>query len=465
MAMFTTHGILTGVRLMTPNETFKKLQQLNICLKKMILKKKNTDRIINGGGEEIDFSDPLMCANGKRMRVFSKRDIEKDLFGGSVVRNLSEQMEEHGIGGCYVENNRTVYRISQLERNQIAQKICDTFHPKVRLECEKMQIFVVNNLKGGGGKSTFTVNVGSALATALNQSLRVGIIDLDPQGSTTDILLPYLHDLNPDALSAGDLLMHNFEPLEFDEGETYEQVCRDAFLPTNTPNVRVLPASEGDTAFDYTSKAAAYAAAQEGKPYSVAPYFSRILEAVQDEFDVILIDTPPQLNEASYGALFCATSSIMPLKPSQNDRDSTSKYAAQLPSMYKSLASQGHSGYDAVKMVLMGYMESSRAERNFQQELSYLLQGDMLTPFKHSEALKVCSEAFKTAFELSASEYAKTDTDTKKTAYGSRVQLESMQENVIEIAEDIEIILNEVWANQRRVAGVKNEDDVVLEEL
>ncbi len=465
MSMLTTERLLSGVRLMTPNETFKKLQRIKLSLHQLIKKKKETDRIVNGGSIDIDFSDPLMCSNGKRQRVFSKRDIEKDLFGGSTIRNLSEQMDKHGIGGCYIENNRTVWRVSQLERNQIAQRICNTFHPKVRLDCEKVQIFVINNLKGGGGKSTFTVSVGSALATALTQSLRVGIIDLDPQGSTTDILVPNLSELNPDSLSIGDLLMHNFEPLVFDEGETYEQCCRDAFLETNIPNVRICPALPTDTAFDYQSKAAAYEAAQGGKPYSVANLFQPIIDAVKDEFDVIIIDTPPQLNEASFGAFFCATSSIIPLRPSQNDRDSTSKYAEQLPEMYRNLVQQGHKGYDAVKMVVMSYMESSRAEREFKEDLHSLLQGDMLTPFKHSEAVKVCAEAFKTVFELSPSEYAKVDSESSKAAYGSRAQIEQAQENIINIAKEVEVILNTVWENQRKAAGVKNELDEQVEEL
>lgn len=454
-------NLCSGARLMSPNDTFQKLQRIHLSFKTIINKAKDTTNTLNNVDSDLpDMSDPLMCSNGKRQRTFTKADIEKDLFNGVAQRKLQDTMHRLGIGGVYVNNmGRTVWSVSQEQRNQIAQQVCKTFLPKKRLECEKMQILLVNSLKGGGGKTSLALALAGALATGLNQSLRIGVIDLDPQGSTTDVMLPYLDVLHPDSLSVGDLLMHQFEPLEFDEGETFEQCVRDTFLKANIPNLSILPARETDTAFDYASKYHAQAG------YHAADSLEPILAAVQDDFDIILIDTPPVLNEAAFGAHYLATSSIIPLRASQNDRDSTAKYARQLPELYRKMHERGHQGYDAIMLATTNVTETSRSETQLVSDLTSLLGADMLPSFKTSEAVRACADSFKTIFELNPSEYGKIDSSTNKTALGSRAQLANAQANVMSIALEVEKVINSVWDNQRKLAGQQNETDLMLEEL
>lgn len=450
-------NFMTSVKMMSPQETFKKLQSVNLAFQKIIFEKKRIEQIATSSEAEVETFDPLMCSNGKRMRVFSKSEILDDLFDGRDIRDLAEQMARYEIGGVYKDGSRTVWRVSQLERNQIAQSIANTFHPKVRLECEKIQIFVINNLKGGAGKTTFAVNIAAALATSLRTSYRIAVIDLDPQGSLTDLLLPYFKEQNEDALSIGDLLENDFE---LDEGETFESVCRDAFLETNIPNLWMCPARETDTKFDYLSKSRS----MQDTNYKSHEALLPIINAVKDEFDVILIDTPPQLNEAAFAAQYVATSSIIPLMASQNDRDSTYKYTKQLPSYYRTMFSSGHHGYDFVRLVLSNTKEgSSKAEKKFIDEIKFFLSDDLYPQFKHSEAVKRCSDHFKTLFDLSPSEYSKQIKDSNRSQFGSKSALSNAQKNVIEIAESIERDMKAAWKNHRIQAGVEVQE--VLEEL
>jgi cellulose biosynthesis protein BcsQ len=219
----------------------------------------------------------------------------------------------------------------------------------------------------------------------------------------------------------------------------------------------VLPARETDTAFDYASKYHA----RDG--YHAADSLKPILEAVKDDFDVIVIDTPPVLNEAAFGAHYLATTSIIPLRASQNDRDSTGKYAKQLPALYKKMHERGHQGYDAVLLTTMNVTETSRSETQFVSELTSMLSADILPRFKTSEAVRACADSFKTIFELNPSEYGKIEAG--RTALGSREQLSNAHDNVIAIAKEVEKVLNSVWENQRKKAGQLNEEDQMLEEL
>ncbi|WP_238971025.1 ParA family protein [Vibrio alginolyticus] len=82
------------------------------------------------------------------------------------------------------------------------------------------------------------------------------------------------------------LIMRNFD---LDEDETFEQAVSEAFLETTIPNLRILPASQSDRAIEgwfheqvFTHKLPS--------PYSI---LADIIDAVKDEFDIIIIDTPP----------------------------------------------------------------------------------------------------------------------------------------------------------------------------
>ncbi|MBF4436930.1 ParA family protein, partial [Vibrio anguillarum] len=302
-----------AVRLMSPNDTYSLYSRLHERLSKLVSQKKLIEAeilSIDNDGED----DPYMCANGKRECIYNKPDIERDLYSGKNIRNLDKIMEKYGVEGVYKVNGRNTWKVSQSNRNKLAQALT-LFMPFERSENQTLQMFIVSNLKGGSGKSTLASNLAAALATQTMNSYRIGLIDLDPQGSATDIYLPYLDD---DALSVGDLLLEEFE---LDDNETFESVCRDAFLEVNIPNVKVLPARTADARYDFYSKMKGLESQEKGVVYHSHDQLMRIVEAVKDDFDIILFDTPPQLNEAAFAAHFVATSSIIPMRSEQNDRD------------------------------------------------------------------------------------------------------------------------------------------------
>ena len=84
-------------------------------------------------------------------------------------------------------------------------------------------------------------------------------------------------------LSVGDLIMRNFD---LDEGETFEQAVSEAFLETTIPNLRILPAAQSDRAIEGWFHEQVFSH-KLPSPYSI---LAEIIDAVKDEFDIIIID-------------------------------------------------------------------------------------------------------------------------------------------------------------------------------
>jgi chromosome partitioning protein len=146
------------------------------------------------------------------------------------------------------------------------------------------------NQKGGVGKTTSVLNTAAALGA---RGLRVCQIDLDPQASLTRSL----RAVDAGAVLVEDLLLSQAAP------------ATQAALVDVQPGVSLLGTSsrlaEAGTAFPM------HPAYGEG--------LGRLLAPIEDGFEVILIDTPPGLNEWSGQALLAADGVVIPVRP--NDMD------------------------------------------------------------------------------------------------------------------------------------------------
>jgi chromosome partitioning protein len=141
------------------------------------------------------------------------------------------------------------------------------------------------NQKGGVGKTTTVVNVGTYLALA---GRRVLIVDLDPQGNATSGL-----GVDRDALEASvyDVLLA-------------ERPVRAAVVPTTVPGLEVLPSQRS-------------LAGAEVELVPVAARERRLkqrLDADRSSWDLILLDCPPSLGLLTVNGLTAADSVLIPLQ-------------------------------------------------------------------------------------------------------------------------------------------------------
>jgi chromosome partitioning protein len=172
---------------------------------------------------------------------------------------------------------------------------------------EKTRVIVIANQKGGVGKTTTAINLGTALAAVGKQVL---VIDVDPQGNASTGLGISKHQRSVSIYE----VMIGHAPLS------------EAIVPTQIPGLHVIPA---------TSELAGAEMELVGVPRrsfrlrdSLEGYLSKFSEpnaksestevstdvSKLTNYDYILIDCPPSLNLLTINAMTAASGLLVPLQ-------------------------------------------------------------------------------------------------------------------------------------------------------
>ena len=146
-------------------------------------------------------------------------------------------------------------------------------------------VYAVVNQKGGVGKTTTAVNLATYMALA---GAKVLLVDLDPQGNATSGLGI---DRNGVALSTYDLLI---------DGKPVGEVA----VQTKVENLSVIPATLDLAGADL----------ELVSKISRETFLKQALESARIAFDIIMIDSPPQLGLLTLNALVAADGVILPIQ-------------------------------------------------------------------------------------------------------------------------------------------------------
>jgi chromosome partitioning protein len=154
------------------------------------------------------------------------------------------------------------------------------------------RILVIANQKGGVGKTTTAINLGTALA-AIGE--RVLLVDLDPQGNASTGF----------GLAARDRRSTTYDVLAL------QCRLREVIVPTVVPRLHIAPSS-----MDLLGVELELAAAED-RGYRLREALRRLeLEADlgAEAYDYVLIDCPPSLNLLTVNALAAADAVLVPLQ-------------------------------------------------------------------------------------------------------------------------------------------------------
>lgn len=183
-----------------------------------------------------------------------------------------------------------------------------------RREGDELQVISVVNFKGGSGKTTTASHLAQHLALTGH---RVLAIDLDPQASLTA-----LHGIQPELDNVPSL----FECLRYDDDK---KSIKDVIISTNFPGLDIIPANLELQEYEYdTPVAATDQNSTEGRLF-----FTRIanaLKEVDSEYDIVVIDCPPQLGYLTLTALTASTSVLITVHPQMLDIMSMSQFLLML---------------------------------------------------------------------------------------------------------------------------------------
>ena len=263
----------------------------------------------------------------KSLRQFSLAEVA--YFLGITQSNVKKlHLEGKGPTPTTSSSGRRSYTAGQMQElrqylDRHGRSDVKRYVPHRRAR-EELQVIAVVNFKGGSGKTTTAAHLAQHLALTGH---RVLAIDLDPQAS-----LSALHGIQPE-LDKNDSL---YEALRYDQNR---KPISEVIRSTNFPGLDIVPANLELQEYEYDTPIAAAGKSTEGRLF-----FTRITDALKEvecNYDVVVVDCPPQLGYLTLTALTASTAVIITVHPQMLDVMSMSQFLLMLGGILHSISQAG----------------------------------------------------------------------------------------------------------------------------
>jgi chromosome partitioning protein len=216
-------------------------------------------------------------------------------------------------------------------------KVPGTYLPGRKGE-DHLQVISVINFKGGSGKTTTAAHLAQKMAL---DGYRVLAIDLDPQAS-----LSALHGFQPefDLLDGGTL----YDAIRYEDPVP----LRDVIQKTYFTNLDIIPGNLDLMEFEHETPRALQQ--RDGNLF-----FTRVgqaLATVEGDYDVVVLDCPPQLGFLTMSALSAATAVLVTVHPQMLDLMSMCQFLLMTSNLLGVVSEAGgNMSYDWLRYLVTRY--------------------------------------------------------------------------------------------------------------
>jgi chromosome partitioning protein len=340
----------------------------------------------------------LQPEDRKALRRFSSTEVAELLRVSPS--NLRNRHKDGSFPEVYSDNRgHRFYSAEEIDdlRGILARtgKNADAYRPG-RRDGDRRQIISVVNFKGGSSKTTATIHLAQRFAL---RGYRVLALDLDPQASLTTFF--------------------GFRPeLEFAEsGTIYDALRYEGRVPLSSViqktyfhNLDMVPA--GLLLSEYETETA-NALARRQQPI-FAERLSLALDEVEADYDLIMIDCPPQLGFLTLTALAASTGLLVTVVPGMLDIASMSQFLKLASETIQAVeeAIGRRVTWDFVKFLITRYEPSDGPQTQMAGYLRSILAGQVMTePMLKSTAISDAGMTQQTIYEVDPSQLIRKTID------------------------------------------------------
>ncbi|KPK48305.1 MAG: hypothetical protein AMS22_15650, partial [Thiotrichales bacterium SG8_50] len=353
---------------------------------------------------------------------------------GMSHTHLQNKIKSGAVKCSNDETGKACFSIADLieARNALGIEVGRSKHPGQR----GIRLGIMNQ-KGGAGKTTSTLNTAHGLA---RRGLRVLMVDADPQYTLTIAtgMRPDLEESDAETEAQKELLVETHQTLVgafiyenhelADAPDFKDWNIRKAIRHTNWPNVDLVPAN-GELAHLEVVIALAQ---RENSEWRFDLAVRNALAEISDEYDVILIDTPPNLGTFAMSLVSACDALVIPMQPNAYDYQSTVQYLNLLSFLTENTGKE----FAWIRMLITRDNAGQTATMFRGMILAAFPDAAMESTLKESEAVKKESLQLHSVFESTG--YA-----------GNSRTLKQAQKMVDDIALEIIDLCERTWASKQ----------------
>jgi len=357
----------------------------------------------------------------KTLRKFHPSEVSE--LTGISMSNLRTRHQDGGFPDVETDSRgRRLYSAEDIDqiRHIMARtgRNGDAYLPG-RRDGDALQVISIVNFKGGSSKTTTAIHLAQRYAL---RGYRVLAVDMDPQASLTTMF-----GYRPEIEFAENGTV--YDALKYEDPVPLSQVVRKTYFH----NLDLAPA--GLLLSEYETETA-YALQHKIDP----PFTQRLaiaLDEIEENYDLVIIDCPPQLGFTTMTALLASTGLLITVVPSMLDVASMAQFLEMAGETVQTLEeATGPVDWAFLKYLITRYEPTDVPQSQMAGFLRSILLDQVLnTPMLKSTAISDAGMTQQTIYELDPSQMV------KKT-------LNRILESVNGLADEFERTIQQAWGRE-----------------